>query len=96
MRPDAPEKPCEATLAQQQQEPRAETPEERAALLAKLTAEAASLKQHVLGMQPIAPLTADNSEPSLSRSQVCFTMLLCSSSSGMFWHQLITCRESLE
>lgn len=76
MRPDPPKKPCEATPAQQQTEHRAETPEERAALLAKLTAEAASLKQHVLGMQPLAPLTAENSEPSLSRSQVGFTMLL--------------------
>ena len=72
MKPDPPEKPCKATPAQQQQQQQAETPEERAALLAQLTAEAASLKQHVLGMQPLAPLTADNSEPSLSRSQVSF------------------------
>lgn len=73
MRPDAPEKTCKVAPAEQQPEQRAGTPEEKAALLAELTAEAASLKQHVLGMQSLVPLTPDNSEPSLSRSQASFT-----------------------
>ena len=55
--------------AEQQQEERAGTPEERATLLAKLETEAGLLQNHVLGMQPLVPLTADDSEPSMSRSQ---------------------------
>ena len=77
MRLVSPEKTVENTPAEQQQEQRAGTPEERAALLAKLAAEAALLKQHVLGMQPLVPLTAENSEPSMSRSQANFTISLC-------------------
>ena len=64
---DSPKKIHSGIPAEQEQ--KAGTPEEKAALLAKLSAEAASLKQHVLGIQSLAPLTADNSEPSLSRSQ---------------------------
>ena len=74
MRPKVPpEKTRKVTPAEEQQEPKAGTPEEKAALLAELTAEAASLKQHVLGMQSLVLLTPDNSEPSLSRSQASFT-----------------------
>ena len=60
-------------VANQQQELKAGTAEEKAALLAKLKAEGKFLKQHVLDMQPLAPLTAENSEPTLSRTQASLT-----------------------
>jgi hypothetical protein len=54
---------------QQQESPKTSTPAEKAELLARLQAEAVSLKQHVSGMKPLAPLTTDNSEELLCRSQ---------------------------
>ena len=49
--------------------PKADTPEERAQLLAQLQAEAASAHRHVHNMQPLAPMPADKEEAALDRSQ---------------------------
>ena len=60
---------AEQQQQQQQGLPQTSTPAEKAELLARLQAEAVSLKQHVSGMKPLAPLTTDNSEELLCRSQ---------------------------
>ena len=80
MEVDPPEQPCSNAIPvpqqqQQQQQPpvvggpKADTPEERAQLLAQLQAEAASAHRHVQGMQPLAPVPSDKQEAPLDRSQ---------------------------
>lgn len=58
-----------AEQQQRPESPKTSTPAEKAELLARLQAEAVSLKQHVSDMKPLAPLTTDNSEEVLCRSQ---------------------------
>ena len=70
---DPQEQAYKGPVADQQQELKAGTAEEMAALLAKLRAEGTSLERHVLDMRPLAPLAAEISEPSLSRTQASLT-----------------------
>jgi len=70
---DPQEQPNKGPVADQQQELKAGTADENAALLAKLMAEGKILKRHVLDMRPLAPLAAENSEPLLSRTQASLT-----------------------
>ena len=77
---------AEQQLQQQQQELlKASTPAEKAELFARLQAEAASLKQHVSDMKPLAPLTTDNSEEVLCRSQASDSLHLWQSCGQSFF-----------